>query len=77
VKTRTPVRPVVVATPPPLPTNAGGVNGIPASAFVIMSANVKQNIREIYHKGQTLGRNPRVFAKAGDSTIENGYFSRR
>ena len=74
VTTRTPARPVVVATPPPLPTNAGVVNGIPASAFVIMSANVKQNIREVYRKGQTLGRNPRAFAKVGDSTIENGYF---
>jgi LysM repeat protein len=74
VMTRTPARPIVVATPPPLPTNAEMVNGIPARAFVIMSANVKQNIREVYRKGQTLGRNPRAFAKAGDSTVENGYF---
>jgi hypothetical protein len=42
-----------------------------------MSEDVQQHIREIYSKGQTLGRNPRAFSKIGDSTIENPYFLTR
>jgi hypothetical protein len=35
---------------------------------------VIDHMREIYAKGQTLGRNPATFSKAGDSTIESPYF---
>jgi LysM repeat protein len=70
--TKLPVKPGAGATPPPLPQVA--VNGVSLSAFVVMPSDVKQNIREIYRQGQTLGRNPRAFARAGDSTVENGFF---
>ena len=72
--TQTPVKPGSAATPPPLPQVQVAVNGVPPSAFVVMPPEVKQNIREIYRKGQALGRNPRAFARVGDSTVENGFF---
>ena len=70
--TKPPVKPGPAATPPPLPQVA--VNGVSLNAFVVMPSEVKQNIREIYRRGQTLGRNPRAFARVGDSTVENGFF---
>jgi LysM repeat protein len=62
------------ASPPPLPQGQVAVNGIALSAFVVMPPEVKQNVQEIYRKGQSLGRNPRAFARVGDSTVENGFF---
>ncbi len=70
--TKLPAKPGAGATPPPLPKVA--VNGVSLSAFVVMPSEVKQNIREVYRHGQTLGRNPRAFARVGDSTVENGFF---
>jgi LysM repeat protein len=70
--TRTP-RPIGVVTPLPTPV-AATVNGLPLSAFVVVPGGVRQNVRAIYAKGQSFGRNPRVFAKVGDSTVENGFF---
>jgi hypothetical protein len=58
-------------TVPPLPDR---VNGLPFDAFVVMSPAVINHVREIYAKGQALGRNPAAFSKAGDSTIESPYF---
>jgi hypothetical protein len=54
----------------PEPTKISiGINGMPADQFIIMSDEVRENIGEIYAKGQTLGRNPEVFAILGDSLI--------
>ena len=39
-----------------------------------MDSAVIDHMREIFAKGQTLGRNPQAFSKAGDSTIESPYF---
>lgn len=50
------------------------VNGLPYDSFVVMNSAVIDHVREIYAKGQTLGRNPQTFSKAGDSTIESPYF---
>lgn len=63
----------VTPTPtyPPPPTT---VNGLSIDAFVLMSDDVKANIRAIYARGQALGRNPHAFSKLGDSTIENPHF---
>jgi hypothetical protein len=50
---------------PPLYT----VNQLPIEMFVVMPDPVRQHIRDIYARGQAMGRNPRAFSKLGDSTI--------
>ena len=60
--------------PPPTAPPPDRVNGLPYDSFVIMNAAVIDHVREIFAKGQTLGRNPAAFSKAGDSTIESPYF---
>jgi hypothetical protein len=50
------------------------VNDLPFDEFVVMDSGVIDHMRAIYAKGQTLGRNPQAFSKAGDSTIESPYF---
>ena len=62
------------AARPTLPPPPDRVNGLPFDSFVVMNAAVIDHVREIYAKGQTLGRNPAAFSKAGDSTIESPYF---
>jgi len=57
------------ALPPP-----DRVNNLPFDSFVVMDSAVIDHIREIFAKGQALGRNPQAFSKAGDSTIESPYF---
>jgi hypothetical protein len=51
------------------PTAVPTVNGIAATEFVILPESVQANIREIYARGQELGRDPHAFSKLGDSTI--------
>jgi hypothetical protein len=62
------------ATRPTVPPPPAEVNGLPFHAFIVMDSAVLDHVREIYAKGQTLGRNPAAFSKAGDSTIESPYF---
>jgi hypothetical protein len=59
---------------PAVPVTPGVVNGVAIDQFLVMPAGVQQAMREVYAKGQTLGRNPRAFSTAGDSTIETPYF---
>ena len=61
-------------TPVPLPDQ---VNGLPFDAFVVMDSAVIDHVREIFATGRSLGRNPRAFSKAGDSTIDSPYFLSR
>jgi hypothetical protein len=62
------------ATRPTLPPPPDRVNGLLFDSFVVMDSAVIDHMREIFAKGQTLGRNPQAFSKAGDSTIESPYF---
>lgn len=62
------------ATRPTLAPPPDRVNDLPFDSFVGMNAGVIDHVREIFAKGQTLGRNPAAFSKAGDSTIESPYF---
>ncbi|MEZ4519355.1 MAG: hypothetical protein R3C44_21860 [Chloroflexota bacterium] len=39
-----------------------------------MSPEIAATIREIYDRGQALGRDPHAFSKLGDSTILNPHF---
>ena len=53
------------------------LNNLPLDAIVVMPESVRQNVQAIYAAGQSLGRNPRAFAKVGDSTIHPDHFLSR
>jgi hypothetical protein len=67
----TPSRPVpATMTPQPVATTATvTINGMPADQFIIMPPEVRDNIRQIYARGESLGRNPQLFSILGDSLI--------
>lgn len=56
---------------------AVSVNGLPATSILLMDDAARQNARNIFQRGQALGRNPRAYAKVGDSTTENPFFMAR
>lgn len=64
-------RTTVLPTVTPLPAGAQPrlLNGLPIDMIVVMPDEVRQNVRQIYTQGQVMGRNPRAFAKVGDSTM--------
>lgn len=62
----------VPTSPPP-----SALLGIAVESIIVVPDPVKQNIRNIFAHGQSLGRNARAFSKLGDSTIENPYFLAR
>jgi hypothetical protein len=45
------------------------LNGLPIDMIAVAPEDVKQNVRQIYARGRSLGRNPRTFSKVGDSTM--------
>lgn len=57
-----------------VPPTLDSVNGLPLDSFLVLPPDVIDHMREIYQRGQRLGRNARAFAKIGDSTIEYPYF---
>jgi LysM repeat protein len=61
------------ATLPPKPAGLA-VNGLPESAIILFSGEARQQARETFARGQDLGRNPRAFTTAGDSTTEIPFF---
>ncbi len=63
--TRTP-RPVI---PTAAVTRAPALNGIPTARILVLSGATLKKMREVFERGQTLGRNPRAFSKVGDSTM--------
>lgn len=80
---------ITIPTPVPLETVqaalGGGVSVIPKPAFVainnipeanliLFSEEARNLARETYARGQALGRNPRAFTTAGDSTTEIPFF---
>jgi LysM repeat protein len=58
----------------PLPAPPSVLNGVSLDSIIVMPPNVRENIREIYARGQEFELNPRAYSKVGDSTIENPYF---
>jgi len=61
----------------PLPTSLPmpeQINGISLDDFLVMNEDVITNVRAIYARGQLMGRDGRVFALLGDSTIEPPHF---
>ncbi len=71
--TRTMTRSSMVS-PTWIPPTFNTINGRPLGAVLVLPPDVVEHVREIYRLGQLLGRNPRAFAKIGDSTIEYPYF---
>ncbi|MFN2136278.1 MAG: hypothetical protein ACK2UK_10010, partial [Candidatus Promineifilaceae bacterium] len=74
---------VYLPTPRPLPAAAAdlppkpaglSVNGLPESAFILFSDEARSVAQETFARGQALGRNPRAFTTAGDSTTEIPFF---
>ena len=65
-----------IPSPTPIPANQI-VNGILLSEFLIMPENVQENVRDIYARGVTLGRNPHNFSKIGDSVVLTPHFLAR
>jgi hypothetical protein len=83
--TETPT-PIPTETPSPTPpvTASPGVtatprrlNGVLMSNVIVMPEVVRENVQEIFERGQELGRNPNAFSKVGDSTIEGSIFFAR
>lgn len=69
--------PTQTPTPTPTPDPARLVNGVPIEDFIIMPREVRDNVREIFTRGQELGRNPHAFSKIGDSvSLTSDYFAR-
>ncbi|TVR22938.1 MAG: hypothetical protein EA396_04900 [Anaerolineaceae bacterium] len=61
------------ATPPPAP-RVDHINGVHIGHFLRLNPAIVDQVRIIYRRGQTQGRNPQAFAKLGDSTIAHPYF---
>jgi hypothetical protein len=61
----------VLPTPTVVASGSGArlLNGLPIDMIAVAPDDVKQNVRQIYARGQTLGRNARAFSKVGDSTM--------
>jgi LysM repeat protein len=59
---------------PPVALPAREVNGVPLSEIIVMPPAVQAHIRDIYAYGQLFERDPRSFAKVGDSTIGLPFF---
>jgi hypothetical protein len=67
-----PIALVGAAGPPAVssaPTSNTPINGVALDTVLVMPDNVKANIREVYARGQRVGRNPHTFSKIGDSTM--------
>ena len=54
-----------------IPQSSTIINGLAIEEIIVMSPEVKANIRDIYAYGQSIGHNPHAFSKVGDSTIMN------
>lgn len=66
-------------TPPNTPTPSATpiptlVNGMPAREFVVLPEEVLVHSREIFARGQELGRDAHVFSKIGDSVVLTTHF---
>jgi LysM repeat protein len=59
---------------PPVALPDGEVNGIPLREIIVMPPAVQAHMRDIYAYGQLFERDPRSFAKVGDSTIGLPFF---
>lgn len=78
VPTDIPITPTIVAQSLPEVADVPLVlNGLTIDSFLIIDDATRQTIRDIYARGQTMGRNPRAFSKVGDSVIENPHFLAR
>ncbi len=76
----------IASSPSPLPENSPTpvtilqppqtVNGVPYEEFILLDAITRENVREIFLRGQKIGRDPHAFSKLGDSIIASAQFLR-
>jgi hypothetical protein len=64
----------VTATPTPTPVV---INGLLPDTFVVLPPEVIAHSRQIFAKGQAMGRDPRRFSKLGDSIVDTEQFFTR
>lgn len=69
---RTTVTPTATAV---LPNSL--VNGLPLEQFILLPPDTQNHIREIFARGQTLGRSANAFSKLGDSIVLTPHFLAR
>lgn len=62
------------ATPTSTPTPPDNVNGILLDRIAVLPPAVRENVKQIFVKGQALGNDPRRFSKVGDSIIEHPHY---
>jgi hypothetical protein len=67
------------ALPEPAPSESDGlfINGLPLAAIAPMPPETAANVRAIFERGQAVGRDPRAFAKVGDSLVLTGHYLTR
>jgi hypothetical protein len=65
---------IITPTVEPMPMT---INGVSLDTIILLPENAQQSIRDIYQRGQELGRNAQAFSKLGDSTIEPPHFMDR
>lgn len=77
-------KPTHTATPRPTATPTATavppeflINGLSLEQFLILPPDTQAHVRDIYALGQTYGRNPRAFAKLGDSIVLTPHFLAR
>jgi hypothetical protein len=76
-ETTTPAEIEEPLTPTPAPTiefDPDVILGVPVDSVVYLPEETVQNAREIYSRGQSLGRDRNAFSKLGDSLIANPHF---
>ena len=77
-------QPTHTATPQPtaMPTATAVppdslVNGLPLEQFITLPPDTQAHVREIFARGQALGRSARAFSKLGDSIVLTPHFLAR
>jgi len=68
--------PTATSTVTPAPIGPDRLNGLPYGDFILLDDETAAHIREIYARGQEMGRDSSAFSKLGDSLIANPYFLR-
>lgn len=68
---------ILIYTATPYPPAPAHVNDIPRDQFVILSVARQAQVRDIYARGQSLGRDSNAFSKIGDSVILPPHFMDR
>ena len=70
-------KPTNTATPPPPTATPQTINGLSEIDFIVMPQSVQSNVRDIFDRGQRMGRNPHAFSRLGTSIVDTRFFLTR